>query len=1341
MHLVLVPMAKLALLQRFRRLLSPTDGDARRVWATGAGRVHIETRDLNATQAAALAARVCELEAAPGVRWARFNAPLHRIVVEYGPPQTQHTLMAHVTALEVELGIADVAFARSHPERYPGDDEPVTRTLIELAADGLGLAGSVAFRRLRVPHAAAEVYLAVLSLAARHIPDVRKRIERQLTIPLAELSFELLTAMVQALLQGELGPAASITHRVLRLRELHARRELWQRAEADLCASPDGHVARAPLSEARPVPLPRGPLERYTDRAVFGSLGAFVSALVATRKVESASAALFGGLPKPARYGRDAFASHLDTRLAAEGILVMEPHVLRHLDRVDTIVLDRDSVADTPALDTDMHVIVAPADAATVQELQRRGAAVCVIAGRDCTGLDVADVAIGLVTGNTVPWSAHILCPAGMSDASLVIAAMPAARTAARHGVRLAMAEVGLGIALTASGLRRETVRSIRAGADATTLVAIANGVRLAHKVRRTVLAHTRDEPPWHALSSDAVIAELGSSRAGLSEATAAGRRRVVPPPPHDVVRFGTMVAAELANPMTAVLAAAAGLSVLSGARVDAAMIASVLVTNGILGGAQRWRTERAVSRLDGHGQRTASVVREGQPADTLATELVPGDIVQLVAGDVVPADCRIIEARDLEVDESSLTGESLPVRKNAQPCSSPVVAERTSMLYDGTSIAAGRASAVVVAVGTDTEAERALTAAGTPPATGVEQRLDALTRLTIPLAAGGGLAVGAAALLRGSDARNLMSTMTSLSVAAVPEGLPMLATLAQLGAADRLSRVGALVRNPHAVEALGRVDIVCADKTGTLTEGTIALEQVCDGDTAQAVDELDDHHRDVLAAALRASPSTEDGRARLPHLTDRAIVDGARRAGVGSHDGADHWQRLHQLPFAPSRGFHAGLANHNERTLLSVKGAPEIILRRCSHWQRRDTPVPLSDDAVTQLLRRSETLAETGLRVLAVAERVAEHDEPIDAGRINGMSFRGFVCMADPVRATAARAIEQLQRAGVRTIMLTGDHPRTALRIASELGVTNGHAIVSGAELDNYDDRQLDAIIDEVTVFARVTPSQKVRIVQSLQRMGRVVAMTGDGANDAAAIRLADVGIALGGRATAAARHAADMIVTDESIETIVHAVLEGRALWTSVRDAVALLVGGNLGEIGYTVVGSLIDGASPLNSRQLLLLNLITDSAPALAVALRPPTHRRPHELLEEGPESSLGSRLNKELLWRAAVTGTSALVGHRVARLTGTRTRANTVGLVALTTTQLAQTLLAGSRSKVVVATSLGSFAVLMAVVQTPVVSQFFGCRPLGPLGLAQAGLAALAGAGAGALIRRRDRGAQP
>jgi cation-transporting ATPase I len=452
-------------------------------------------------------------------------------------------------------------------------------------------------------------------------------------------------------------------------------------------------------------------------------------------------------------------------------------------------------------------------------------------------------------------------------------------------------------------------------------------------------------------------------------------------------------------------------------------------------------------------------------------------------------------------------------------------------------------------------------------------------------------------------------------------------------------------------------------------------------------------------------------------------VLEGAARAGVGQ---GERWELVDAVPFEPSRGYHATVGRNGGQAVLSVKGAPEVVVPRCARYGKRR----IDAAARRRLERRMEQLAGSGHRVLAVAERRVSTSDASEE-LVEDLSLLGFVALADRVRDSAPQAAAQLRDAGVQIMMITGDHPATGEAVA---GRVNGRGeemtVLTGAEINELDDDKLGEVLPTVDVIARCSPAQKVRIIQAYQRIGKVVAMTGDGANDAPAIRLADVGIALGKRGTPAARAAADLVVTDDRLETIIAALVEGRAMWASVRSALGILLGGNFGEIAFTVFGSALSGRSPLNARQLLLVNLLTDLAPALAIALSRPSRESVADLLREGPGTSLGSALTKDISTRAVTTTAGATAAWAAARFTGRAQRASTVALAALVGTQLAQTLSAGGRDRVVLAAGLGSALLLAAVIQTPGLSQFFGCTPLGPVAwtivLGSATAATLAGA---------------
>ncbi|MFD0268557.1 HAD-IC family P-type ATPase [Streptomyces sp. NPDC127106] len=959
---------------------------------------------------------------------------------------------------------------------------------------------------------------------------------------------------------------------------------------------------------------------------------------------------------------------------------------------------------------------------ASLRGLQAEGAVVLLLSDNR-RALAEADCAIGIHTnGVDTPWGAHLLIGPELEAAAVVVDAVAIAADVDRDSRLLSAGGSGVGaVAALQSPAWRATARVLAIGNTAGFLAFCLGAWRA-----RQLLARPVDPPvaatPWHLMPADRVLQRLGSRPAGLSTqeaaARAGGARTGAPAP----LTLAHAFIEELANPLTPILAVGGALAAAVGSRTDAALVAAITSVSALVGGFQRVRTDRALAELFARSAIGARVRRAGHERLVAAGELVPGDIVVLGPEDVAPADCRLLEADGLEVDESSLTGESLAVAKDPAPVIAAALQGRTSMLYEGTSVSAGRGVAVVVATGPATEAGRSLaTARQSAPRTGVESRLSSLTRASIPIALGSAVAVTLSGLLHGRPLTENLASAVNLAVASVPEGLPFLVNAAQLAAARRLADVGALVRNPRTIEALGRADVLCFDKTGTLTEGTLRLAEVHDGETTAPLERLRTRHKEVLAAALRATPAARQAEP-MAHRTDRAVLDGAQRARVVPRTGAARWQRTDTLPFEPARAYHATAGRTARGALLSVKGAPENVIARCTHRRSAGSnSTALDEGSRTALMAAAEELAAAGRRVLAVAERRMRDDEELTDDTVQGLVMLGFITLSDPLRSSAASATARLRAAGVQTVMLTGDHPATADAIASALdeatdstGEDNGDGptIRTGPELDELDDDALDELLPTVDVIARCSPAHKVRIVQAYQRIGRVVAMTGDGANDAPAIRLADIGIALGRRGTPAATAAADLVVTDDRLETIVSALTEGRAMWASVRAALAILIGGNLGEVTFSVLASAVTGTTPLNARQIMLVNLLTDLAPSLAIAMREPTETAGERLLEEGPHTSLSTALTHEMLHRGTVTATGAGLAWTAARLTGTATRAGTIALAAVVGTQLAQTLTTGGPDRSVLIAGLGSAAVLAAIIQTPGVSHFFGCVPLGP-----------------------------
>ncbi len=953
--------------------------------------------------------------------------------------------------------------------------------------------------------------------------------------------------------------------------------------------------------------------------------------------------------------------------------------------------------------------------AGSVRALQRRDGGVALVAARNDVALAAADCGIGISTTaeRRPPWGAHLLCGPDLESAWLVLEAATLAHRVSQRSSRIALLGSVAGALLGLVDARPPAGRRALAAGGAASLASLAQGVWSARELARRPLPVPEDLVPWHALPIDEVLRLLDTTTDGLTDEQAHQRRAT--PDRHTDGEPGLMTAAvaELNTPLTAPLAVGAGISAASGSTTDAVLVLTVILANAFLSAAQEVTARRTLRRLLTASALQVRVHRTDGSRLTAADELVPGDVVHLETGDAVPADCRVISSAGLEMDESTLTGESTPVAKSVAATLAVAVADRTSMVYGGTTVAAGDATAVVVATGRSTEAGRSehmIVEDG--PTGGVQARLGKIAAASIPASAAAAAGLFLSGTLRGRLAESVSSSV-ALAVAAIPEGLPFVATVAELSASKRLARHNILVRNPRAMEALGRVDTVCFDKTGTLTEGRIQLRVVSDGRSHDSVESAGPERRPIVAAALRASP-IPNGDEVLPHPTDRAVVIGAADAGVRAADGFRRWRMVRELPFEPGRGFHAVLGEIPSGHLISVKGAPEIVLPRCDTWRCGDHFGPLHDHHRREIEAEVDRLAYQGLRVLAVAERTASRRRNLDDQRVDRLELRGLLGLADAVRPTASEAVQRLRSAGVKVVMLTGDHPSTAEAIGAELDLLDGGVVITGPDLDDADETDIDALVSKAAVFARVSPAHKVAVVRSLRRGGHVVAVTGDGANDAPAIRLADVGVALGDQGTTAAREAADMMVLDGRIETIADGVIEGRAMWASVRDAVALLLGGNLGEILFTLGSSVLSAHPPLNTRQILFVNLMTDLLPALTVASRKPRGVTPEDLAREGPESSLGTALTLDVARRATATALATTGGWLVARATGTQARASSVAVASLVASQLAQTAVASRGDPAVLAAAALSAAALVGTVQTPIVSQFFGSRPLGPLG---------------------------
>lgn len=1424
----------------------------RRIWSKP-GKAHIELPDLKGEEYRDFVEILQrELERHEAVFWAVANGAMGRMIVAWDEDRAElEAIMEIVAQVEERFHLSEGVYSSERSD-HPGDDEPIMRGLVRMGSSLAGTAAGVVMKVTRRKPGRRRFDLAALTSILDNVPHIREALVQQIGQTSADISIGLVNPLAQGVGSGPISPLLDFGFQMIRYLEAVERRQHWNEREPQLCDGPDRSAAPRERKRERPIPIPNGPIEAYAEDVWNMSLGGFMVGLADTQQLESAITPVLDALPKPARFGRDAFASQLHRIFGRRQMTVLEPEALGRLDRIDCIIVDEDLlntgrwtldyIVSSEAVDkVDAYVnaeaLIDPdhpelhqkkgdwelSPAADVEhpkkwedELRSRGARGDFLALRHreevvalfslrvindeasqafinaiheanleliiaADGTQVggdfnphrvikrdglhrfirhiqrdhqvvgffgnghqpamreADVSIGFsMRGADIPWNADIIAGDKLDDAIFVINALTKARKVSERCAVLAGSGAAIGALSAIRGLKKTRPGRVMIAVNLASLLALFYGTAQARQLQHQFRTAISSPQPWHRLEISEIFERLQTTKEGLSDNDVQQRKSDTLEPPTRLQRAWKAVRSEMSNPLTPVLTTGAVVSAVVGSMTDAAIVATVIAFNGVVGGAERFRAEEKIDAMERAEALQVRVLRDGLYKEIDAEQLVVGDIITLESGDVVPADCRIIEAEQLEVDESSLTGESLPIAKTSAPSFSHIISQRRSMLYDGTAVIAGTVKAVVVAVGPATETNighaRWLSPKSAGHGVGVEARLERFSKMTIPvIGISGGVLMGLG-IFRRRQLEELIGPAVNLAVGAVPEGLPLLATMAQLAAARRLSGRNVIVHNPRAMEALGRADILCIDKTGTLTYGTLKFDGVYDADSRmRAHENWEDIDRKIFLAALRATP-TETTETVLPHATDRAIADGARTLGID----VGEWEPIDQLPFKAELGFHAVVGKESGRGLLVVKGSPEAVIARCTGRRSEGKWVRLNASWREKLLQRAEALAGRGLRTLAVAQRRSRDVGATNGGlkpeSIQGLTFHGFITLSDPVRPTAREAVESLQRAGVSLLMLTGDHPETARRIARDVGIKKCQYVPTGDQLEAMDDDELAEVLSNTGVIARMTPAQKVHIVQALQSADRAVAMGGDGGNDAAAIRMADVGIAMGADSSTAARDAADMVVTDARIGTLVDAVIEGRGMWRSVRDAVSILIGGNLGEVGFMVSSGLVNTIPALNARQLLLVNLFTDVAPAMAIALRPPPDVSPDELLHEGPEESLGKPLERDILWRAAITGSAGFGAWMIARHSFQKNRASTVGMLAVVCAQLGQTLTTARPTFPVWAASIGTTAALLAIIETPGVSHLLGCRPLGPVGLTTAFGSAAAATAASAVIPR-------
>ena len=754
----------------------------------------------------------------------------------------------------------------------------------------------------------------------------------------------------------------------------------------------------------------------------------------------------------------------------------------------------------------------------------------------------------------------------------------------------------------------------------------------------------------WHSLDTGAVCVHLAVDPArGLDSAEAA--RRLVGQGPNELTESGgispwRILGEQFTSTMALILTAAAVASLSIGSVRDALSILAIVCLFATLGFVQEYRAERAMRALKRLAVPTVRVRRDGAVAEIVASGLVCGDVVLLEAGGVVPADCRLLEAYSLKVQESLLTGETEAVEKHTAPLpdDNPPIGDRLNMTWMGTTATAGRGVAVVVATGMSTELGRiaGMLQGVKNEETPLQKRLDRLGKVLAVLAVALAGVVFGLGIWRGEPLRDMLMTAVSLAVAAIPEGLPAVVTITLAIGAQRMLKRHALIRKLPAVETLGSITVICTDKTGTLTENRMTVTAMISAASLEGMAQRADSDLLRIAAVLcnDASLRSEDGReAVVGDPTEGALLLEGAAAGLYRPELERYLPRVAEVPFdstdkrmltihsvATAAAEHAALqalgALAGDR-LVIAKGASDVILPLCTAGQSLHAAVSQQVDA----------LAEQGQRVLAVACRLVRAGEQLDLAECQqGLSLLGLVAMMDPLRSEARDAVENCLNAGIRPLMITGDHPLTARTIAAQAGIVSRGGVLVGRELDELGVAGLAGRIGDVSVYSRVSPEHKLLIVQALQERGEVVAMTGDGVNDAPALKKADIGVAMGITGTDVAKEASDMVLLDDNFATIVSAVEEGRTIYANILRFIEFSVSGNLGKILAVLLLPFLGLPNPLTPLQLLWLNLLTDGLLGLGMGVERPEP----DVMRRRPISPASQIFDRRMIRHTLLTG---------------------------------------------------------------------------------------------------------
>lgn len=708
--------------------------------------------------------------------------------------------------------------------------------------------------------------------------------------------------------------------------------------------------------------------------------------------------------------------------------------------------------------------------------------------------------------------------------------------------------------------------------------------------------------------------------------------------------------AEQFADLLVVILIIAAIISALTGGVEGTIVILAVLILNAILGTVQHFKAQKSLDSLKAMAAPNARVIRDGQKMEVPAAELVPGDILLLEAGDVTAADGRVLQNFSLQVSESALTGESENVNKIDTPIDQDELplGDRLNMVYSSSLVSYGRAVVLVTGTGMQTEIGKIadLMESAQEKATPLQRSLDDFSKkLSIIIMVICAIVFGLGVWRNMGLAESLMFAV-ALAVAAIPEALSSIVTIGLAIGTQKMAKENAIIKNLRAVEGLGCVSVICSDKTGTLTQNRMTVKKAYANGKVWEPEEAKGNEKAVnglVAESVLCNDGAINGETAVGDPTETALLSFCRTIGGDENKVREEFPRLQEIPFDSDRKLMSTLHFRNERYEMLIKGAPDVLLARCTSVEQNGEVLPLTDEIRSAIVDQNRDFSSQGLRVLAFAKKVLSENRPLTLEDENDLIFTGLIAMMDPPRVESAPAVADCRRAGIRPVMITGDHKITASAIAREIGILqDGDRAVEGSELEKMTDEELRNEVEHISVYARVSPEHKIRIVRAWQDRGHVAAMTGDGVNDAPALKQADIGIAMGITGTEVSKDAASMILTDDNFATIVKAVANGRNVYTNIKNSIQFLLSGNLAGILVVMITSLFGLPLPFTAVQLLFINLLTDSLPALAVNMEKPTG----DLLNQKPRSPKEGILTKDFLQTLGIQGVLIAVATMVA-----------------------------------------------------------------------------------------------